>query len=32
MKARYFAQITTELDALGIPNLEICRPGVAYDF
>ncbi|MEO6812119.1 MAG: 3',5'-cyclic-nucleotide phosphodiesterase [Isosphaeraceae bacterium] len=32
IKARYFAQITAELDALGLPNLEICQPGVAYDF
>jgi hypothetical protein len=32
IKARYFAQIATELGALGIPNLELCQPGVAYDF
>ena len=31
-KARYAAEIARDLAALGLPNVELVRPGVAYDF
>ena len=31
-KARYAAEIARDLTALGLPNVELVQPGVAYDF
>jgi ribonuclease BN (tRNA processing enzyme) len=31
-KARYAGEIARDLAALGLPNVELVRPGVAYDF
>jgi ribonuclease BN (tRNA processing enzyme) len=30
LKPRYFEEITAEVAALGLPQVEICRPGVEY--
>ena len=31
-KARFAAEIAREIEALGFPNVELVRPGVAYEF
>jgi hypothetical protein len=32
IKPRYLDKIAEELASLGLPALEICRPGVTYEF
>jgi ribonuclease BN (tRNA processing enzyme) len=32
IKARYLEEISRELAALGLPNVEICHPGQTYEF
>ena len=31
-KARFAAEIARELEALRLPNVELVKPGVAYEF
>jgi hypothetical protein len=32
IKPRYYAQVVQELQAFGLPNVEICNPTSLYDF